>query len=308
MADTGSTSGLDDIADHLYEVRPDEFVPARDDAVAQAKEQGDKDLARAIARLRRPTKAAWLANLLARKRSEQLAALISLAGDLADAQRTLDGGALRALSSQRNRLVAAMAREGGRLAHEAGDSAAESVLRDLQGILEAALADPNVAAEVQSGRMTRTVAYSGFGPASDPDAVPMPAPRTTTAAGSAPATAPGPAEVEPDDDERRREERARERAARKQALDEAEREESAATEQQERDEAKREDAESAHTAAKAEVADLTAELERAREREREAAAAARAAASAAKESARAAGAASTRAARARARYDELADD
>ncbi|WP_232663460.1 hypothetical protein [Pseudonocardia sp. TRM90224] len=309
MAETGSTSGLDDVADHLYEVRPDEFVPARDDAVAQAKEQGDKDLAKAIARLRRPTKAAWLANLLARKRSEQLAALISLAGDLADAQRTLDGGALRALSSQRNRLVAAMAREGGRLAHEAGDSAAESVLRELQGILEAALADPNVAAEVQSGRMTRTVAYSGFGPASDPDAVPMPAPRATTPTRSGPAADPAPAETaDESDDERRREERARERAARKKALDEAEREESAATEQQERDEAKREDTDSAHTAAKAQVADLTAELERAREREREAAAAARAAASAAKESARAAGAASTRAARARARYDELADD
>lgn len=291
---------LDDVAERLYEVRPDEFVPTRDDAVAQAREQGDKDLARAIGRLRRPTKAAWLANLLARRRAEQLAALLTLAGDLADAQRTLDGGALRALSSQRNRLVAAMAREAGRLAYEAGDSAAEPVLRELQGILEAALADPAVAEEVRSGRMTRTVAYSGFGPVNEPGAVPTATPK--------PAPAP-PSEEQPAEhdgrDQRERERRERERAERERALDTAEQEETAARERQERDEAAREDAESAHAAAREQVADLTAELEAARERERRASATARSGTSAAKESARAANAAASRTARARARLDEL---
>ncbi len=132
--------------------------------MAEARQAGDRDLARAIARLRRPTRAAWLANLLARERAEQLDGLLALANDLASAQRTLDGGALRALSAQRSRLVSAMAREGGRLAAQAGDIATESVVRDLAGILDAALADPAVAAEVRSGRLTRTVSYSGFGP------------------------------------------------------------------------------------------------------------------------------------------------
>src|SRR6185312_14439957 len=155
---------LDDVAEQLYGLHPDAFVPARDDAVAEARQAGDRDLARAIARLRRPTRAAWLANLLARERPDQLDGLLALAGDLASAQRTLDGNALRALSAQRNRLVTAMAREGGRLAAQAGDSATESVVRDLAGILDAALADPAVADEVRSGRLTRTVSYSGFGP------------------------------------------------------------------------------------------------------------------------------------------------
>lgn len=286
---------IDDVADELYLARPDEFVPARDDAVARAKEQGDKDLARAIARLRRPTKAAWLANLLARKRADQLAALLSLAGDLADAQRTLDGTALRALSSQRSRLVAAMAREAGRLAYEAGDSAGESVLRELQGILEAGLADPAVADEIRSGRLTRTISYSGFGPASDPGAVPMP-PRPV-----APAAQPAPAPTVDDDAaarEKERAERSRERAA-------AEQEESAARHKQESDDAARQDADSALGDARERVSDLTAELEKAREHERSVSATARAAAATAKESARAAEAAAARAARARARYDEL---
>ncbi|MGI5129505.1 hypothetical protein ACQEVB_22050 [Pseudonocardia sp. CA-107938] len=292
---------LEEVVDRLYEARPDEFVPIRDDAVAAAKADGDKDLAKAIARLRRPTKAAWLANLLARKRGEQLDGLLALGGDLADAQRTLDGPQLRALSSQRNRLVAAMAREAGRLAYESGDNAGESVLRELQEILQAALADPAVADEVRSGQLTRTIAYSGFGPPSDPDAVPTRATRPAPPAPREPAPEPEPADA----GKAERERRERELAERRRAVEDAEAAESAAIAQRDEDEAAREDAESAHADAKEHVADLVHELEEAREKERTTAAAARAAASTAKESARAAGAATARAERARARLAEL---
>lgn len=294
------TDALDAVADHLYVLRPDEFVPARDDAVAQARERGDRDLAKAIARLRRPTRAAWLANLLARRRGEQLDGLLALAGDLAEAQRHLDGGSLRALSSQRNRLVAAMAREAGRLAHEAGDSATEPVLRELQGILEAALADGTVADEVRSGRLTRTISYSGFGPAAEPGAVPTTAPARREQA--APAAAP--ADDHDEDAERKRAQRQREREERQRALAEAERDEDVARDRLQADEAARDDAESAHAQARERVTELAAELEDARREERSAAAAARTAASAAKESARAAGTAATRTARARARLED----
>jgi len=296
------TDTLEDVVDRLYELRPDEFVPARDDAVTAAKADGDKDLAKAIARLRRPTKAAWLANLLARKRGEQLDGLLALGGDLADAQRTLDGPQLRALSSQRNRLVSAMAREAGRLAYEAGDNAGESVLRELGEILQAALADPAVADEVRSGQLTRTIVYSGFGPPSDPDAVPT---RATRPAPQAPAPTPA-REPEPvDEGKAERERRERELAERRRAVEDAEAAESTATAQREEDEAARQDAESAHVDAKEHVADLVRELEAARERERTTATSARTAASTAKESARAAGAATARAERARARLAEL---
>ena len=102
-----------EVADELYAVRPDEFVPERDEAVVRAREAGDRELARAIGKLRRPTRAAWLANLLARERPDQLEGLLGLATGLADAQRTLDGSALRALSAQRHRLVTAVAAEAG---------------------------------------------------------------------------------------------------------------------------------------------------------------------------------------------------
>jgi hypothetical protein len=315
---------LDAVAEKLYGLHPDAFVPARDDAVAEARQSGDRELARAIARLRRPTRAAWLANLLARERAEQLDGLLALAGDLATAQRTLDGGALRALSAQRSRLVAAMAREGGRLAAQAGDSATESVVRDLAGILDAALADPAIATEVRSGRLTRTVSYSGFGPG--PGSAPAaPADPAGERAGSGPT---GTREQEPADDdtdtpagtegdrkraareqadqERAEAERRRaERAEREQALAEAEHVADDAKDKQETAEAAHADADAAHGAAKAEVADLAAELEAARERERATASTARAATAAARDAAREASTAAARADRARGRLAEL---
>jgi hypothetical protein len=323
---------LDDVAEQLYGLHPDAFVPARDDAVAEARQAGDRDLARAIARLRRPTRAAWLANLLARERPEQLDGLLALAGDLASAQRTLDGSALRALSAQRNRLVTAMAREGGRLAAQAGDSATESVVRDLAGILDAALADPAIAEEVRSGRLTRTVSYSGFGPG--PGGAGQPAPardRPGTGRGGAGGSraddggsggtggrsgdgsdADGGADREHAEQERAEREKAErrraERAERERAVAEAERAADDARDRQESADADRADAESAHEAAKAQVADLTAELEAARERERSAAGTARAATAAARDAAREAATAAARADRARGRLAELDPD
>jgi len=312
------------VAEQLYGLHPDAFVPARDDAVAAARQAGDRDLARAIARLRRPTRAAWLANLLARERPDQLDGLLALAGDLASAQRTLDGNALRALSAQRNRLVTAMAREGGRLAAQAGDSATESVVRDLAGILDAALADSAVADEVRSGRLTRTVSYSGFGPGPGGAGQQAPA-RDRAGAGrgggagdegddggrgerSGDADA-GDGKDEQERAEREKAERRRaERAERERAVEQAERAADEAKERQESADADRADAESAHEAAKAQVADLTAELEAARERERAAAATARAATATARDVAREAATAAARADRARGRLAELDPD
>jgi DNA repair exonuclease SbcCD ATPase subunit len=168
--DTGADAGpepaerIETAADELYGVPPDDFVPVRDELVAEAKEAGDKEAAKVIGRLRRPTQAAWLSNLLARERGDQLDALLDLGDELSSAQKSLDGQQLRQLSAQRSKLVGAMAREARRIAAADGHRITETVERDLRGILDAALADPDIADEVRSGRLTRTVSWSGFGP------------------------------------------------------------------------------------------------------------------------------------------------
>ena len=321
-ATSGSPGDLDAVADELYALTPDAFVPARDDRVAAAKEAGERDLARAIGRLRRPTRAAWLANLLARHRAEQLDGLVALARGLAEAQQDLDGDTLRALSGQRHRAVAAMARDAGRLAARQGEAVTDALLRELQGILDAALADPAVAEEVRAGRLTKTVRYSGFGPGDGDDlsawtaAAPAPARPTAPPPPEQDAGDTGDAEPGPDDAEARERERAERakaekekaaavRAEREQALAEAEEQEAAARGKQENDEAARDEADERHTRAKARVADLAAALEAARTEEQSAQEAAREAAAAVRTSAREAAAAGVRTARARTRLEQL---
>ncbi len=325
--------GLDAVADELYALPPDAFVPARDDRVAAAKEAGDRDLARAVARLRRPTRAAWLANLLARHRAEQLDELVALARALAQAQQELDGGTLRALSTQRHRAVAAMARDAGRLAAGQGEPVTDALLRELQGILDAALVDPAVAEEVRAGRLTKSVRYSGFGPAEGPPdtAAPPAAPRPPRPVGAPGSGDPAPAapggdgregaereraereraERERAERERaERERRERERAAalraeHEQALADAEEAEAAARARLAADEAARGRADAHHAAVRARVAELAAALDAARAEEQAALDDAHRTATAARAAARDAAAAAVRTTRARTRLEQL---
>ncbi|ODU02688.1 MAG: hypothetical protein ABS81_16875 [Pseudonocardia sp. SCN 72-86] len=272
---------MEDAAEELYGVAPDDFVPVRDELVTAAREAGDRDAARAIGKLRRPTQAAWLANLLARERATQLDGLLSLAADLGDAQRTLDGAALRALSAQRGKLVAAMAREARALAGRDGHRIAESTERDLRGILDAALADADIADQVRSGRLHRTVSYSGFGPDALAGAEPRPAPKRRpepgppaaadrSEAGSEDGVADDPWAMPDAAARAEKERRARELAEARRALDDAR---STADEARSREEAERrahEESERRLADAKTRVADLAAELEEARAAQRDA--------------------------------------
>jgi hypothetical protein len=319
--------GFDVIADELYGLPPDEFVPARDDRVATAKESGDRDLARALARLRRPTKAAWLANLLARHRTEQLDGLVALARSLTQAQQELDGDALRALSGQRHRAVGAMARDAGRLAARRGEAVNDALVREVAGILDAALADPAVAEEVRAGRLTKTVRYSGFGPAGgDTDgsgggddmaawAASAPQRHARPSGDEQPdesdTPAPDKADARRAADERaeqeRREQLAAERAVRERELAEAEAEEEEARARQESDEADRDRADERHASARDRVTELAEALDTARDEEQATLEALRTAATAARDSARGAAAAAVRTARARSRLEQLSD-
>ena len=275
---------------------------------------------------------------LARHRTEQLDGLVALARGLAQAQQELDGDTLRTLSGQRHRAVAAMARDAGRLAARHGEAVNDALLREVSGILDAALADPSIAEEVRAGRLTKTVRYSGFGPPGgdgDPDgmaawAASAPARHARTrgapADGSGSAATdvargdrrePGPrgtsATAREGRAERERAERARverERAAalraeREQALADAEAEEAATHERQEADEAERDRADERHATARTQVAELVAALDAARGEEQAALEAAREAAAAARASARDAAAAAVRTARARTRLEQL---
>ncbi|WP_422745292.1 hypothetical protein ACN27B_13850 [Micromonospora sp. WMMD754] len=154
-----------DVVRRLYAAPPDRFVAARDAAVAEARQAGDPRTAREIGRLRRPTVAAWLVNLLAIRRPELVADLTQLAEALREAQRDLRGGTLRELSAQRRAVVGALVAEVRRLAaaEPAAPPAGKLPLGEVEATLNAALSDTEVADQVRAGRLLRASHYAGFG-------------------------------------------------------------------------------------------------------------------------------------------------
>ncbi|MBW0106755.1 hypothetical protein I4I78_30440, partial [Pseudonocardia sp. KRD-291] len=177
----------------LYRLAPEDFVAERDAHVARAKEAGDRDAAKAIAALRRPSRAAWLTNLLVHARPDEVEGLLGLADTLAAAQRSLDGGALRTISAQRSKLVGALSRQAAALGREAGHRVESTLEREVRTILESALADPELADRVRSGRLVKAERHAGFGPEPDEGAQPRPSRPASgdDEAGSDAARAPG---------------------------------------------------------------------------------------------------------------------
>jgi hypothetical protein len=162
---------LDDVASELYDLDPSDFTAARDARAAEARKGGDRELAAAIRALRRPTSAAAALNLLARRRPEQVRGLADLGAALAQAQASLSADQIRSLGRQRHQVIAGLVAETRRLATAAGHPVGESVARQVESTLEAALADAGAGAALASGRLVRSLEHSGLGAVDLSDAV-----------------------------------------------------------------------------------------------------------------------------------------
>ena len=154
---------LADIAVELYAVKPDEFIAARDEHVRVARESGRASLAKAVAALRRPNQSAWLINQLARDQADAVDDLFDLGDSLRAAHQHGDGAELQRISAERRKAEAALIRRARALGAQAGIDVTADMARETEETLAAALASPEVAEEVRAGRLTKPVAYSGFG-------------------------------------------------------------------------------------------------------------------------------------------------
>jgi hypothetical protein len=188
---------LDAAAEELYAGSPDDFVERRTALAAQARAAKDRALVKQIGALRRPTRTAWLLNLLARQSADGVTELLSLGASLQEAQRRMAGTELRQLSAQRRRLVDRLAREAVQLGAAQGYPAPDAALQEVSQTLQAALADPAVADLLRAGRMTAAVSYGGFGPSDVMAAMAASLPAAAAEQGSDLA-AEAPAEPEPE--------------------------------------------------------------------------------------------------------------
>jgi hypothetical protein len=154
---------LDTAANELYAISPDDFIARRQQLVAEARQASDRDLATQIGKLRRPTRSAWLINLLARTEADDITALLELGVALQEAQQRMAGDELRQLSVQRRKTVDAMARRAVELGRDQGYDAPDGAMQEVGQTLQSALGDQAIAELVRAGRLTQAVTYGGFG-------------------------------------------------------------------------------------------------------------------------------------------------
>ena len=154
---------LDEIVRELYVLPPAEFVTARNELVRQARAAGSRDVAERLRQLRRPTRSAWLVNLLASD-SRAMQRLSALGRELRDAQTGLVRTELRNLAEHRRQLIADLLDRTKAHAAEAGVRLTPTVLSEVEATLQAALVDLAGALTIRNGRLVRPLSHSGFGP------------------------------------------------------------------------------------------------------------------------------------------------
>lgn len=154
---------LDEIVRELYVLPPTDFVAARNELVRQARAAGSRAIAERLQQLRRPTRSAWLVNVLASD-TAAMQRLSALGRQLRDAQTGLVGAELRTLAEQRRNLIADLMDRARAYADEADVRLTPVVLSEVEATLQAALVDLAGALTIRNGRLVRPLSHSGFGP------------------------------------------------------------------------------------------------------------------------------------------------
>lgn len=149
----------DDPLDALYAARLQDFTVLRTELAGAAKKRGDTDVAKAIAAARKPTTAAWVVNRLVHADDGVRSRLTDLGERLRQAHAEMAGARIRELSAEQRRLVDDLVR----IAFEEAEltDPSTSVRDDVTSTLQAAVADPDVAARL--GRLAKAEQWFGFG-------------------------------------------------------------------------------------------------------------------------------------------------
>ena len=160
---------LADARAELYQADPDEFMSRRQELVARAKEAGEAAAAKQIAALRKPTRSAWVVNRLVHAHPEVPARLAQLAAELHESGPS--ASRIRELTAARAQLVDELTRQ----AFAGQEPPSAAVREEVTATLDAALADPDVAASL--GTLARAAHWAGFGPGGTPPAAPPAGPK-----------------------------------------------------------------------------------------------------------------------------------
>ncbi|NWL28569.1 hypothetical protein DM794_16080 [Paenarthrobacter ureafaciens] len=153
---------LRDAAQELYAVLPRDFTARRSELVREAKDAGDKELAKDIGKLGKPAAGAWAINALAVHKPEVIDGVVRFGASLRTAQEDGDADAFRQLGLQRQGELTGAVHDAKDLAAELGFPLSAAAAADVERTFRAAMADAGAAAAVATGRLVRGLSGSGF--------------------------------------------------------------------------------------------------------------------------------------------------
>jgi hypothetical protein len=158
----------------LYGADPEEFTRRRGELAATARSAGEAAVARQIAGLRKPTRSAWMINRLVRSDPDAAAGLATLGEELRAAEQSGDGARMRESSQARRELIATLVP---RALAASGEHNPHAALREeITATFSAALADPEVAEQIQHATLLRPARRVGFGTVQPPELALVPPP------------------------------------------------------------------------------------------------------------------------------------
>jgi hypothetical protein len=177
----------------LYGADPEEFTRRRGELAATARSAREPAVARQIAGLRKPTRSAWMINRLVRSDPDAAAGLATLGEELRAAEQSGDGARMRESSQARRELIATLVP---RALAASGEYNPPAALREeITATFSAALADPEVAEQIQHATLLRPARRVGFGTVQPPELALVPPPSAARPAalpaGKTRAAAPG---------------------------------------------------------------------------------------------------------------------
>jgi hypothetical protein len=147
--------------DRLYGLPRDEFIAERNRAVKELREKGKADAAEEVAKLPKPTVAAWALNQAQRSDSSAVADLIAASRRVREAQRELLAGGDREDLDHAAREERRLAEDVAEAARAALDSPSEATMTKVRDTLSGLGLDDELAAELGEGRLAREHEGSG---------------------------------------------------------------------------------------------------------------------------------------------------
>jgi hypothetical protein len=174
-----SEEDLDRRLEPLYRGPPDEFVRGRDALAKELRDEGEREAATAVKKLRRPSQSAWLINRVAIEDPDRARRLADAAGELVDAQQRMlegrgDAADLRAAAERERERVDEMVEAVRQVAAEHSKPVGATVIERVGQTLQAVGSDPALRDRLVRGRVEHDHRAATVG-LPDPAALAVPA-------------------------------------------------------------------------------------------------------------------------------------